>query len=326
LIELSMVAVPPTPERLRAIAQIGIENLVQYDMSNDADKFETFPAFVESAARLGLRVPLVEAGPPLDRIVLGKPGWREQIEQWKRSIEFLGRHGVEVICYNFMPQVLADAMVVRTRLDAVTRGGAVTSAFRLEDVTRETAPHNEMAVPMERMWEQLEEFLRAVLPIAEACGVRLAMHPDDPPLSPICGLERIMSSVESFDRLLAIDASPSNAVTLCAGCFGELGVDVPALVDRFGPRIAFAHFRNIEGTLTDFIETFPDQGIIDLIGLFEKLDTAPFKTFVRADHAPLLATEPAAEEDGYGFQGHLYTSGYMRGALDTVRRLSTVSA
>lgn len=320
MINLSMVAVPQTDERLAAIRQIGIENLVHYDMSNEANKFDNFAAIVERAARFDLKVPVVESGPGIDKIIFNKDGADEQIADWISAIQYLGRHGVKVICYNFMPQILADAMVLRTSFTADARAGALTSAFNINDLDEQTAPHNETPISADQMWENLERFLNAVLPAAEDAEVVLAMHPDDPPLSPICGLERIMSSVAEFDRLLSINKSPSNGITLCSGCFGELGEDVPGLVDHFGDRIAFAHFRNIRGTINDFIETFPDDGDIDLIGLFEVLDAKPFSAYVRADHAPMLATESDILEDGYGFEGHLYTSGYMRGVLDSVRR------
>ncbi|MEM9989576.1 MAG: mannonate dehydratase [Pseudomonadota bacterium] len=320
MIELSMVAVPPSDEHLQTMAQIGISNLVHYDMSNETSKFDQFPEMVAKAKHFGLKVPVIESGPAIDKIIFNKPGAEEQIQHWISSIEFLSQHGVEVICYNFMPQVLDDAMVVRTSFDTETRGGALTSAFRSQDLNDQTVPHTETAISDEEMWANLKTFLDAVIPTAEKVGVKLAMHPDDPPLSPIAGLSRIMSSVDDFDRLLLLNPSISNGITLCAGCFGELGEDVPALVDRFKDRIHFVHFRNIKGEIHDFMETFPDDGDIDLLGLFEVLEKQDFKAYVRADHAPLLATEKEAGEDGYGFQGHLHTSGYMQGVLDTARR------
>jgi mannonate dehydratase len=314
MIKLSMVAVPPADEYLAAIAQIGVENLVHYDMSHDRRKFAAFPALVERARRFGLRVPVVEAGPPIDRIVMGKEGWREQIRDWHELLPLLARNGVEVVCYNFMPQLSADAMVVRTDFAARTRGNARTSAFRLADVNPATMPHRETAISHERMWENLEGFLRAVLPTAEAAGLRLAMHPDDPPMTPLCGLERVMSSVEAFDRLLSLSPSPANAMTLCAGCFTQLGVDVPALVRRFGKRIAFTHLRNIQGTPDDFVESFPDVGNLDLVALIRAFAREGVPAYARPDHSPLLATDTATE-DGYGFQGHLFTLGYVRGIM-----------
>jgi mannonate dehydratase len=314
--KLSMVAVPMTDERLAAISQVGVEGLVHYDMGNDPGKFDRLESVVARAAKFGLRVPVVEAGPPIDRIVLGGEGAAGQIEGWKRDLARLGRLGVEVVCYNFMPQVLDDAMVVRTSLAARTRGGAETSAFRLADLP--PSPR-EPAVSADRMRENLARFLAAVVPAAEAAGVKLAMHPDDPPMSPLGGYARIMGSVESFDWLLALHPSPMNGITLCTGCFGELCIDVPALVKRFGPRIHFVHLRNIRGRPEDFMETFPDDGDVDLVGTLAALEDAGFAGYARPDHSPRLATEVEGTP-GYGFDGHLFTLGYLRGVLDGLKQ------
>ena len=264
-------------------------------------------------ARFDLPLKVVEAGPAIDRIVMGKDGASEQIERYRRIVGHLGSLGVEVIAYNFMPQVSADAMVVRTAFDAETRGGARTSGFRLADVTAATMPHGEKTIPRERMWDNLERFLHAVVPVAEEAGVRLAMHPDDPPMSPLCGLERIMSSTADFDRLLSISSSASNAITFCIGCFAEMGTDIPALLTRYRDRIPYVHVRDIRGTPDDFIETFPDDGQTDLVAIFRTLHAIDFDGYMRSDHAPQIATDDDAAPDGYTMQGHLFALGYLRG-------------
>jgi mannonate dehydratase len=212
-------------------------------------------------------------------------------------------------------------MVVRTNFNAATRGGACTTAFRLADLSRRHLDFGGgIPLPLEAVQENLRRFLIAVVPAAEAAGVKLAMHPDDPPLSPIAGFARIMSSVDSFDWLLELHSSPMNGLTLCAGCFGELGVSVPQLVRRFGSRIHFVHLRNIRGSLVDFIETFPDDGDVDLVGTLAALDGIGFDGYARPDHAPLLGTEAPEVAAGYGFEGHLFTVGYLRGVLAGLER------
>ena len=311
--KLSMVAAPPTESRLRALKQLGADYAVHYDMHDLPDDLDELRVICDHYAAFGLPLKVAEAGPAIDRIVLGKEGAAAQIERYKRIVGNLGRLGVEVIAYNFMPQVSEDAMVVRTAFDAKTRGGARTSAFRRADVTATTMPHNETPIPREQMWENLERFLKAVLPAAEAAGVRLAMHPDDPPLSPLCGLERIMGSEASFDRLLAISPSPANAITFCIGCFAEMGADIAALIERYRDRIPYVHVRDIRGTIDDFVETFPDDGQTDLIAIFRKLHEIGFDGYVRSDHAPQLATDASEAPEGYGMQGHLFAIGYLRG-------------
>ncbi len=313
--KLSMVASPPTDRRLRALKQLGADYAVHYDMHDLPDDADALSAIRDRYAGFGLPWKVAEAGPAIDRIVLGKDGAAEQTERYKRIIGHLGHLGIEVVAYNFMPQVSDDAMVVRTAFNASTRGGARTSAFRLNEVGPGTLPHGETPISRERMWENLERFLAAVIPAAEAAGVRLAMHPDDPPLSPLCGLERIMGSTASFDRLLAISPSPANAVTFCIGCFAEMGADIAGLIERYRDRIPYVHVRDIAGTVEDFIETFPDNGQTDLAGIFRKLHEVGFDGYIRSDHAPQLATDEGDSDtpEGYGMQGHIFAMGYLRG-------------
>ena len=318
--KLTMVASPPTDLNLKLLRQLGIEHAVHYDMADLPESRDELAAIRSRYEQFGLAWKIAESGPAIDRIVMGKEGAAEQIERYKRIVGLLGELGVEVVAYNFMPQVSDDAMVIRTSFDAQTRGGARTSQFRLRDVTAATLPHAETPIERERMWDNLERFLKAVLPAAEAAGVRLAMHPDDPPMSPLLGLERIMGTVEDFDRLLSISNSPSNALTFCVGCFAERGYEIVDLIERFGRRIAFVHVRDIRGTMDDFIETFPDDGKTDLAAVFEKLAAIGYDGYVRSDHAPQLATDEARPNDGYGMDGHIFAIGYLRGLQHAAER------
>lgn len=311
--KLSMVVTPPTEIRLRALKQLGGDYAVHYEMHDLPDDLEALCAIRGIYERAGLPWKVSESGPAIDKIVLGKDGAEDQTERYKRIIGHLGKLGVEVIAYNFMPQVSEDAMVVRTTFGAKARGGARTSGFRLTDVGPATMPHNEAPIPRERMWDNLERFLRAVIPAAEAAGVRLAMHPDDPPLSPLCGLERIMDRVASFDRLLAISSSPVNALTFCVGCFAEMGADIVGLIERYRERIPYVHVRDIAGSAEDFIETFPDEGQTDLVAVFRKLHEIGFDGYLRSDHSPMLATDESDAPDGYAMEGHIFAIGYLRG-------------
>jgi mannonate dehydratase len=313
MLKLSMVAVPPTAERLAAIAQIGVQHLVHYDMANNVHKFDDFETVVAQAAKAGLDVPVLESGPTMDLIVSGGPGADAQIDHWVATLPRLGRLGVKVICYNFMPQMPEDCVVLRTNEAAPTRGSAETSAFRLSDLPAGSSDASPV-VSADALRENLQRFLRRVLPAAEASGIRLAMHPDDPPLNPVGGHARIMSSLADLDWLLALDPSPANGLTLCAGVLGEMGEDPAECARRYHGRFPFAHFRNIRGTAEDFIETWPDDGDLDLAGFIGTLQELDVDTYIRPDHSPRLATEDVGTL-GYGFDGHLFTLGYMRGLM-----------
>ncbi len=315
---LAMAAVVPySLEQLQVIKQIGVDHIVYYDMKTMPVEYDELAAVVKQLRNVGLTIVAVEAGPPSDRIVLGKEGRDQQITQFEIAIRNMGRLGVEVLCYTFMPQVMDDAMVVRTTYAAPARGGAATTAFRAADVTAETVPHSEPTVPVEAMWDNLEYFLRRIIPVAEAAGVKLAMHPDDPPLSPICGLNRIMSSVEAFDRLIGLSNSPANGIALCHGCFLEMGADLIAIAERFRDRIHHMHFRDVAGVVTDFVESFPDDGPTNFIPVFAALRRLGCDSPIRIDHVPRLALD-AGPNDGYGFLGHVYATGYLKGLLESV--------
>lgn len=311
---LSLVAQPGTADRMQAIRQIGAEDVVQYSVEDRAAIFEAFEDFSEKARDADLRVSVVEAGPPIGKIVMGEEGWQEQTQDWIKAIRLLAASGVEVICYNFMPQVFDDAMVVRTSFETKTRGGAITSAYRAADVDHSTLVGAVAPILRDEMRANLKRFLDAVIPVAEEVGIKLAMHPDDPPASPMGGLQRIMSSIEDYDWLLAANPSTANGITFCIGCFAELGCDLEVLIDRWGGRIHFVHFRNIRGCLDDFVETFPDDGDVDLLSVLRKLDSVGYTGCIRPDHAPKLSGEHV-EVEGYGFQGHIFTAGYLRGLL-----------
>lgn len=318
MMKLTMVAPDRTPEQLATLVQLGADYAVHYSMSDLPDDAEAIAAIAAHYARHGLPWRVAEAGPALDRIVLGLEGWQEQTARYARILRHLGRAGVEVVAYNFMPQVTSVAMVVRTDYAARTRGGAVTSAFRLAELPP-APPRDPRAIPAEAMWDNLERFLRAVLPAAEDAGIRLAMHPDDPPMGPLCGFDRIMGSTADFDRLLAISSSPANAMTLCLGCFAERGEDLPALVRRYRGRFPFVHVRDIRGGPADFIETFPDDGQNDLAAVFRALWETGFDGYIRSDHAPRVAIDSMPAPEGYAMIGNIFALGYLRGLMQATR-------
>jgi mannonate dehydratase len=310
-----MVVMPYDIPHLTVAKQIGVDDIVYYDMKT-MPFGDDLRSEVARLRNLGLKLTVVECGPPIDLIVIGKGGRDGQIERFKRSLDEMGRHGIEVLCYTFMPQVMDDNMVVRTSYAIPARGGALTSEFRLAEVTSQTVPHTETPLPPEAMWDNLEYFLKRVIPAAEGAGVKLAMHPDDPPISPICGLHRIMSSLESFDRLLSISNSPVNGIAYCFGCFGEMGADPEQAAARFRDRIVYLHFRDIAGVPSDFVETFPDDGPTDFIAAFRALRAVGCTGPIRVDHVPRLAIEDGRVDDGYGFLGHVFATGYLRGLLE----------
>ncbi len=245
------------------------------------------------------------------RIKLGLDGRDEDLALYCRMLRNMGELGIPLLCYNFM----ATIGWCRTHTHVPTRGGALTNRFQLSALDpHPVAPEDR--VTEEKLWENYTYFLRAVLPAAEQAGVKLGLHPDDPPLSPLRGVGRIFSDPAGFARALALSDSPSHRITFCQANFKAMGCDIPSAARRFADRIAFVHFRDIEGPATDFTETFHDAGPTDMPAMLRLYHEIGFRGPIRVDHVPSLA----GEEDlphGYAYLGRLFAIGYMKGILDT---------
>jgi mannonate dehydratase len=309
---IGLVLTPLNESNLRLSAQIGVTDVVYYDMKTMPSMAGELTRIRDWVASHDLRLSVVEGGPPNNEIVLGRPGRDAEIEHYKRCLDAMGKAGVGVLCYNFMPNALK---VARTSYSTPERGGALTSSF---DMSRwDNTPVADSPTTDDQMWENLEYFLRRVVPAAEAAEVKLAMHPDDPPLSPMCGLSRIMRSVENFQRLIEIVDSPANGLTMCQGCFSEMGADIPAAIRKLGKRINFVHFRDTAGTLTNFRETFHDNGKTDMLAAMRTYKEIGYQGVMRPDHVPLLEGE-TGPATGYTMMGRLFAVGYMKGLLRAV--------
>ena len=147
--------------------------------------------------------------------------------------------------------------------------------------------------------------------------MKLAMHPDDPPLSPLRGEARIMSAVQDFERLLSLSDSPANGICFCCGCFSEMGEDVPEAIRRLSSRISYAHFRDVSGCVPKFRETFHDIGQTNMYQVMRTFKQIGFDGVMRPDHVPVLEGEDG-ESTGYTMMGRLFAVGYMRSLMHAV--------
>ncbi len=311
------VAKQMTDTNFKLLKQLGVDDVVYYNMRGMPANLAELAEVQNRLHNFGLRLAVIEGGPPIDQIVLGKPGRDVQIDQYISALRHMGALGIGVLCYNFMPQITSAAMVVRTSKQYAERGGALTSQFRQRDFDPAQVPHAERSTSDEQIWENLEYFLKRIVPVAEQEEVLLAMHPDDPPVSPLCGLARIMRSPEHFERLLELVDSPVNGLTFCQGCFAEMGADLVAAIHRLRARIHFVHFRDIQGPPEDFYESFPDNGQHDMLEVIRAYHEIDYHGYIRVDHVPLLATE-MGPYDGYGMYGHTFAIGYLKGLVEAV--------
>jgi mannonate dehydratase len=246
----------------------------------------------------------------MQRIKLGQPGRDDDLERYQRMLANMGELGIRLLCYNFM----ATIGWCRTHVRVPARGGALTNRFQRSSLDPTPVPTNERATPDE-LWVNYTYFIRAVLPAAERAAVKLGLHPDDPPVSPLRGIGRIFTSPAAFDRAMALSDSPSHGITFCQATFRAMGADVAATARHFAPRMVFVHFRDIEGTADDFTETFHDNGPTDMPAMLRLYHELGFCGAIRVDHVPSLAGDEELPP-GYARLGRLFALGYVKGILD----------
>jgi mannonate dehydratase len=265
----------------------------------------------------GFELVAIEDTPPLDRVRLGMTGREEQLDAFCEQLRAMGAAGVPVCCYNWV-SVYSWA---RTGVAVPARGGALTTAYDHAAMSA-APPRPEADLTAEpALWENFEYFLRRVVPVAEKAGVRLALHPDDPPISPVRGLGRIMRTVEAFHRVLELVPSEFNGITMCQGNFALMTEDLPATIRELGGAgaINFVHFRDVRGTPEHFVETFHDDGPTDMLECLRAYRDIGYEGVLRPDHVPTLFGE-SNDKPGYAVLGRLFAVGYIRGLDEAVER------
>lgn len=248
----------------------------------------------------------------MTRIKLGLLGREEDVEHYKRMLENMGRLGITTLCYNFM-----QTGWFRTRSDIVERGGALVTGFDIGEAS--VMPAKGYApVSSSRIWENYEWFLAEVLPTAQSSGVSMGLHPDDPPVPSIEGVDRIFISPEAIDRALSLSDNPSHCLTFCQGTFKTMGADIPAVFHRWANRVVFVHFRDVVGTADHSHETFHDNGPTDMPAMLDMYRRDGFDGIIRSDHVPTMAGEEN-DRPSYSMNGTLFGIGYIKGIMDALK-------
>ena len=286
-------------------------------------EFEVIKAVKEAWEKEGLQLNVIEGPPSLyTKTKLGLAGRDEEIENFITFIKNIGSLGIDTVCHNWMPVI----GWTRSNKEKSGRGGALVSSFDIMDIKDEPMITEYGPLSHAKMWDNMEYFLKAVIPEAENAGVNLALHPDDPPIDSIRGIPRIMTSVEAFKKMLDLYPSPNNGITFCQGSFASMGgegedIDIPAAIEYFGKRgaIHFVHFRDVRGSKYKFEETFHDEGKTDMYRAMEAYYKIGFRGPMRPDHVPTMAQD-SNEHPGYSTIGTLFAIGYMRGLIEGVRK------
>lgn len=289
----------------------------------------------------GLVFDVVESIPVHEDIKLGRNNVDELLEVYCENIRRCAKYGVKCVTYNFMP--VFDW--TRTQLDKKAPDGSTSlvmywdqmrgldplkddihlpgwdASYTQSEVRELITAYGELGE--EGLWKNLEKFLKKVIPVAEECGVRMAIHPDDPPY-PIFGLPRIITNEENLDRFLKIVDSKANSLCLCTGSLGCAKTnDVVKMVRKYAEmdRIAFMHIRNVK-IMEDgsFEETahLSSCGSMDIYEIVKALAENGFDGYVRPDHGRMIWGETG--KPGYGLYDRALGAAYINGLFEAAEK------
>ena len=253
-------------------------------------------------------------------VLLDGPKKRQQLDNIKTIIRRIGQAGIPIMGYNFSLAGVAGRITgpfARGGATSVGMNGpfdlAIPKGMVWNMVYDPAAPEGTLAsITHDELWRRLGEFLREVLPVAEEAGVRLAAHPDDPPLATIRGQPRLVYQPRHYQQLIDLSPSPANALEFCIGSLAEMTEgDIYETVERYSAqrRLGYVHFRNVIGKVPSYRETFIDDGDVDMVRVLQILARNKFAGVLIPDHTPQMACAAPWHA------GMAYTLGYMRAAM-----------
>lgn len=333
------------PITLKYISQIpGMRSIVSavYDVKpGEVWPEETLAKMKKDCEDNGLVFDVVESVPVHEHIKLGMPDAEKLLDVYCENIRRCAKYGVKCITYNFMP--VFDW--TRTQLDKEAPDGSTSLVMYFEQMKGLDPLKDDIKLPgwdasysqeevrdlitaygeigEEGLWKNLERFLKKTVPVAEECGVRMAIHPDDPPYS-IFGLPRIITCEENIDRMLSIVDSPANSLCLCTGSLGcAESNDIPKMVEKYAKadRIAFMHIRNVkildDGSFEERAH-LSECGSLDIYKVVKALVDNDFDGYVRPDHGRMIWGETG--KAGYGLFDRALGATYINGLFEACEK------
>ena len=249
----------------------------------------------------------------LTNSMLGKLGRDQDIEHIRTSLASAGALGVTVIEWRWSPDFRWGEDV--GYYEKPGRGGATYKAFDFNRV-RDAPPFEEVGrISREELWERMIYFTDGVMDAAESAGVKMSLHPKDPPVKAMRGVGRILTSTEDIEAFLDAVPSPANGFTFCQGTVTEMGVDVIDAIRRIGGRgrIHHVHFRAVRGSVPQYEETFIDEGDVDMLAAMRAYKEVGYKLAIVSDHSPEIPGDLPGRKIGRSF-----SHGYIRGLVQAV--------
>lgn len=332
---------PVTLQKIRQIPNMEAVVTAVYDVPvGEVWSGESIVRLKKQVEDAGLDFDVIESVPVHEDIKLGKPDRDRYIENYKENIRRLGKAGVRVICYNFMP--VFDW--TRTQLDKELPDGSTALVYYPGQLEKMDPLTGELALPgwdasytkeslrevfaeydkirEEDLWENLEYFLKEIIPVAEEADVRMAIHQDDPPWN-IFGLPRIITCEKNLDRMLSLVDSPYNGLTFCTGSLGaSADNDIVHMADKYSQmgRIHFLHLRNVRLLDGGFEETahMSKYGSLDMVKILKVLYRNGFDGYIRPDHGRMIWGETG--RPGYGLYDRALGAAYINGIWETLQK------
>jgi mannonate dehydratase len=307
----------PSDEQLLFLKQIGAE-YVSVGSTPNLRTAEGFTQIKKRYADTGITVWNIGNTDVhnMPEVTLNLAGRDQKIEEYKQYLRNLAHAGIRYTTYAHMGNGIWSSGRTEVR-------GAPAREFDLASPNKrgvwagktwnEPLSHGREFTPDE-IWDNYTYFIKQVAPVAEELGIRIGIHPDDPPVPVLAGVPRcIFSNFEGYKRALEIAASPNVGICLCCGTWLEggrqlTGKDPEEMIRHFGAdRIWKIHFRNVSAPLPHFVETFMDNGYYDMYRIMKALHDVAFDGIVILDHSPRMVGGHFAET-AYGFA-------YMRALL-----------
>ena len=333
---------PHDPVTLEQISQIpGMRSVVSavYDTPvGGVWSHESIKALSDAAAAHGLVFDVVESVPVPEEIKLGSKEAPALIDAYCENLRRLGAAGVKCVCYNFMP--VFDWL--RSDLAKQASDGSNSLAYNEAEVLAMNPAEGGLSLPgwdesytldglrallsryeaidENQLWRNLHTFLEAVIPAAAGAGIKMAIHPDDPPWG-IFGLPRIITNQPNYDKFLKLVDMPENGLTFCTGSLGaDPQNDLPAMIRRYADRIHFVHLRNIKITgerCFHEVGHLSSCGSLDMAEIIRALKETGFDGYIRPDHGRMIWGEQG--KPGYGLFDRALGAAYINGLWEATR-------
>ena len=311
----------PSPEFLKFAKEYGATDIL-LNQNSDKDnhlldhnnrwELKDLVSLRRTVESYGMKLSALENVPTkfYDHVMLGGPKRDEQIENMIYTIRNIARAGIPIFGYNWMP-----SQVWRTKPEYI-RGNAEATAFDY-GVAKDLPITHDREYTEEEMWQNLEYWIKIITPIAEEEGIRLGIHPCDPPVPTLGGIPQLLRSFDAYKRLIEIYPSDSNAIEFCQGTFAEMNDDIYDMIKYFGERkkILYVHFRNVSGQVPKFHEEFINTGYVDMYKAMKIYNDVGYDSFFIDDHVP-----STFQDTHFGHRGRAFAMGYIQALIESVKK------